>query len=228
MAIPSSPLDESRLRDDTLSTGVTVLDTEILQGIPAGSTVAILGDPRGMAELFLAHLVHTDRQTHYVSTVRPERQVFDTLETVGDVDPSKLNIEDIYSTSDEYDAIIKKHADRVNTGHNLIVDTFTNAYDEDAPERYLQTLKNVYQRVASNDALAYLYFANNDLDTMERAEREAVHMCDVVFNITTEPAGDSIDTRLEILKMRGHDLPDEQIKLNVGGKLTVDTTRDIA
>lgn len=227
MALTGSSTDESRLKDGRLASGVTVLDTEILQGIPKGSTVAILGDPRGMAELFLFHLVHTDRPTGYVSTVRPERTIRRNLEELGDLS-GDLNIEDIFSSSDSANDIIRKHAGRLDEGHNLIVDSITNAYNPDEPDKYIQTLRNLYQRVNDNGALAYLYFAGNDTDQMTRAEREALHMCDVVFRVTTESSGDNIDTRLEILKLRGGDFPDEQVKLNVGRKLTIDTTRDIA
>jgi KaiC/GvpD/RAD55 family RecA-like ATPase len=228
MTIPTAPLDESRLQDNCISTGINVLDTENLQGIPEGSTVAILGDPLGMAELLLDHLVHTDRQTHYVSTVRPAESIRENLEKMGDVDDDALNIEDIYSSSKGGTSIMKKHAARVAPGHNFIVNSFTNAYDRDDPEQLIQTLRNIYQYVNNNDALAYIYYANTNIDHLSRAERESLTMCDAVFRVATDRDGDNIDTKLEVLRMRGRDFPDEEISLNVGRKITVDTTRDIA
>jgi KaiC/GvpD/RAD55 family RecA-like ATPase len=228
MTIPQSPVDDSRLRDGTLATGINTLDTESLQGIPAGSTVAILGNPLGMAEQFLYHLVHTDRMTHYVSTARPTESIRQTLAEVGNVDETALNIENIYSNSKSTQEILKKHTARIKPGHNLIVDTFTNAYDEEDPEKLMQATRNIYSQVNANDALAYLYFANNNIDQFTRAERETLYMCDAVFKITTQRTNNNIDTTLEILRMRGREFPDERISLNIGRRLTVDTTRNIS
>ena len=227
MTLNDSPTDTSRLREHTLATGVTVLDTEELQGIPKGSTIAVLGDPRSTAELLLTHLVHTDRPTHYVSTVRPSRHVRDSLAAVGTLNDDVFNIEDAFSASESKTSVLRKHAGRLEEDHNLIVDTISNLGGTNEDE-YLQAIRNVYQSVSDNNALAYLYFAKNDLDHFTKEELEVLHMCDGIFQVTLEETGDNIDTKLRILKLRDTTPPREPIKLNVGTKLTVDTTRDIA
>lgn len=227
MTLLNSTLDESRLNENTLSTGITVLDTEELQGIPKGSTIAILGDPRGTAELLLTHLVHTDRPTHYVTTVRPSRHIRDSLNAVGTINDDTLSIEDAFAGSESPTNVLRKHAGRLEPGHNLIVDTITNLTNT-AEDDTLQTLRTVYQYVSDNDALAYLYFTKTDINHLTPEEREILHLCDGIFQITLEETGDTLDTKLRILKLRDTTLPREPIKLNVGTKLTVDTTRDIA
>jgi hypothetical protein len=54
------------------------------------------------------------------------------------------------------------------------------------------------------------------------------HMADVIFDLETTVSGSEIENRLAVPKFRGGRPPEETIKLRLGDRVTVDTSRDIA
>ena len=56
----------------------------------------------------------------------------------------------------------------------------------------------------------------------------ARHMAEVVFDLRTRINGSEVENRLAVPKFRGGRPPEETIKLRLGDRVTVDTSRDIA
>jgi hypothetical protein len=53
-------------------------------------------------------------------------------------------------------------------------------------------------------------------------------MADVVFSLDTRVSGESIENRLAVPKFRGGRALSETIKLELGDRVRIDTSRDIA
>lgn len=220
--------DYSRLLPNTYSTGIDGLDVDYLQGIPYGSVVGIIADPRVQYELFNYHLVHTDRPTEYVSTVRPGRLITQDIESMGTI-VDGIHIEDVFGSRETAKNIILKHVGRIEEGHNYILDTVGSYYLlEENPDMFLQTLRNVYTTVHDKNAIAYLNFTNIAPAASSEYIQEAIGMCDGIFNLTQELKSRDIETFLEIKRMRKRSYPSERIKIETNNILTIDTTQNIA
>lgn len=215
------------IEGERLPIGVDRLDMDTPRGLPKGSAVALLGDPRGMADLFLMHLIRTGRPTRYISTVRPEYTIRRELDVMGDGHDDNLKIVETFARNDESRAVIADQANKLEPGHNFIIDTVSNLYN-DENEDLLRTLRPVFLRVAEREALAFMYFAVADPDDLTREEREALHLSDAVFHVRTGTRNEKVITWLELLKLRGSEIPDQAIRFKVGESLRIDTSRDIA
>lgn len=219
--------DDPFIDGDHLPIGIDSLDMREPRGIPSGSTVSILGDPRGMADLFVMHLIRTGRPTVYVSTVRTERSIRSELSVMGDGDAENLSIVEAFSVDEDIETIIETAGDQLDTGYNFVLDTATNLVGPEDHGRLVDLIRPLSQRVEENDALAYLYFATGSADQLSRGDREVLHLSDGVFHVTTGSKNDRIFTKLKLLKLRGCELPSESIRFKVGECLRIDTSRDI-
>jgi len=61
--------------DDSLATGINRLDSQTIEGIPKGSTIALLADPKAMGNLFLVRIANTERDTHYATITRDKESI---------------------------------------------------------------------------------------------------------------------------------------------------------
>lgn len=232
MSIRDARDSDSRVRDGRLSTGIDVLDEDLLRGVPEGSTIAIIGDPVGMGSLIPAYLPLTGRDTQYISTTqtvdgvkRRLRQLRDYPDEEDGGLPDTLSIEDTISGTDSTEDELQKYMNRIDEGDNIIVDTMSSVRDSDEFGKLARSLQTQVRR---KGGLGYMYFAVEDQDELSRKEREVIHQLDGVWRVEQGLTGDTIETRLFITKQNGCELPESIIKLNVGPTLTVDTTRDIA
>lgn len=219
--------DDPFIDGERLPIGVDSLDMREPRGIPSGATVSILGDPRGMADLFLMHLIRTGRPTVYLTTVRTEQSIREELSAMGDGEAENLSIVETFAREEDLSEIVESVGDRIEVGCNLIVDSVSNLQGEEAGS-LVDALRPAYQVVAEEDALAFLYFVASDVGQLSREERELLHLSDAVFDVETGTHNDKIETRLRLLKLRGCELPDDVIKFKVGECLRIDTSRDIA
>lgn len=224
--------DNESVRDGRHPTGVTILDEEILRGIPEGSTIAVLGDPDSASELLLHSLAATGRQTEYISTLRSEYGLIDDIKQAREedkVEPEEIEdnvtIRDAISEADDYDDIVRRALSLVDDG-NLIIDSFSR-YNDD-PKRITELARRIYTKTKRNGGITYLYFVASDVDELNRREKEVLQMVDGVFNVRTHiVGGDSIENNMFINKLRGVDYPDDAQSLQFGRKLSLDTTADI-
>lgn len=219
----------SSLREGRLPTGITILDEEVLKGIPEGSTIAILGDPSSESEMMLHSLASTGRNTHYVTTKRPEIGLMDDITRANpDVDKDEMRdsvtLKSISTSPDSFGDVIRKSLDIVDDG-NLIIETMSSKYDES--KEMLGLVGRIIRKTKRNKGLTYLYFVAEDTDSLTRNEKEMLQMVDGVFNIKTELVGENVENNLVINKLRGINLPGEVQSLVYGERITIDATSDI-
>lgn len=230
MSFDSEKEETDSIREGKHPTGVKILDTDILRGVPKGSTIAVVGGSDGASELILHSLAATGRKTEYVTTLRPEMGLEEDIKRARDsekVDEKQieesLTIRDVFSSTDSPGDIFRRALNMVDNG-NLIIDSFSKYHDD--PKNMIDFARKIYTKTKMNDGLTYIYFATSH-DNLTRHEEEVLQMVDGVFNVKTELDGDNIENNLFINKLRGTKLPKEGQNLLFGQKLGIDTTSDI-
>jgi len=229
MSVKDARNQKSRLLEGRLGTGIEILDEDTLRGIPAGSTIAILGDPLGQGRFIPYYLPLSKRPTQYISTVKPKKYIEQDIYRLKHY-PNKrlknLTVEDTISGTDSTTEAIHKYTARIGKNHNFVVDTISALGES---EEFTKVVREIQRKTRETNSLSYLYFSTTSLDTLTRAEKEAIHALEGVFKVDTEAVGGTLETRLSILRLTGSEIPKKEIKLNVtGNDLIVDTTREIA
>lgn len=226
-----NPGSGSSIREGRHPTGITILDEEVLRGVPKGSTVAVVGDPDASTEMLMHSLAATGRKTEYITTMRPERGIVNNIASVAGQGTSKddvrenLTVRDVRSATDSFGDVLRKSIQLVDDG-NLIVDSFSAQYDN--PKDMQNIARRVYAKTQQNGGLTYLYFSATDVDELSRAEKEILHMVDGVFNVRTNIiGGNNIENNLFVNKLRGVDLPGNAQSLVFGESVSIDATDDI-
>lgn len=208
--------------DRRLPTGIGVLDRKLDGGLPAGSVVAFTSPPASQGELLLYELTAA-RPTLYISTDRSEEAVRDGLRTTmaRTGDPTVRFVPN--------DAPLQ-HAQRLVTmlpeGSNLIVDPVDVLEEEAGASNFRNFLNEVQTHMRNTDSIAVLHCLKGRDRSPVRDTTE--HMADVVFELQTKVKGDKVENRLAVLKFRGGRALGDTIKLELGERVTIDTSRDIA
>ncbi|MFB6092792.1 MAG: RAD55 family ATPase [Haloquadratum sp.] len=206
---------------DRLSTGVSVLDRQLDGGIPPGSIVLLTADPASQSELFLYELTAV-RASLYLTTIRSDQAIRDALDRVDDHvgDPT---VRDVGGDAplDTANRFIRD----LPEGANLIIDV-VDALEAPEPARYRQFLNELQTHMVNTGGLAVLHGMKTGDEPRNRGYTK--HMADVVFDLRTGLKGSEIQNQLAVPKFRGGTPPDETIKLRLGERVTVDTSRDIA
>lgn len=222
--------NQSSVRDGRWPTGIDRLDEEIIRGIPKGSTIAILGDPDSSAEMVLHTLASTNRNTEYISTMRPKVQLIGDITRLSEFSEEKvkenLNIRDTSGSAGSFADIVRKSLKTVGDG-NLIVDSFSERCDNSMEMQDIA--RHISIKTEKRDGLTYLYFVCEDTSRLSRDEKEILHLVDGVFDISLEDsAGQKVQNNMYINKLRGIDIPEEpQSLIFSGNNLTIDATTDI-
>ncbi|MFD1597577.1 DUF7125 family protein [Halobellus rarus] len=206
---------------DRLSTGVSVLDRQLDGGIPPGSIVLLAADPASQSELFLYELTAV-RASLYLTTIRSDQAVKDAIDRapghVGDPTVRDVGGNAPLDTAHRFVRDLPE-------GANLIVDV-VDVLEETEPARYRQFLNELQTHMVNTGGLAVLHGMKGDAEPRNRGYTK--HMADVVFDLHTKIKGSEIENRLAVPKFRGVQPPEETIKLRLGERVTVDTSRDIA
>lgn len=219
------------IRDGRHPTGISVLDEEVLRGIPEGTTIAVVGDPDSASELILHSLAATGRDTQYITTNRGKDSIKADVNRIAgihgreDAVEENLTIRDSYgSGSNSYDDIIRRALGTIGDG-NIIIDSFSKKYDEN---NLADVARRVHTKTLQNGGITYLYFVAKDTEQLTRQEQEILQLVDGVFNVKTHVrGGDNIENQMFINKLRGMDYPAEAQTLNFGRELNIDTTGGI-
>jgi KaiC/GvpD/RAD55 family RecA-like ATPase len=204
-----------------LPLGIDPLDRELEGGLPPGSVVAYCVPPASGSELLLYELTAA-RETLYLTTDRSEDAVADALTTAtcptGDPEirfvPGDAPLENA------------RHMVRgAGEGETVIVDAgdTLERTDRDRYQRFLNELSN---HVRNAGSLAFLHCLRADVKPALRATTQ--HMADAVFDLRQVRRGTDIETRLAVPKLRGGRALAATIKLELGERVRVDTSRDIA
>jgi KaiC/GvpD/RAD55 family RecA-like ATPase len=204
-----------------LSTGIDILDRQLDGGIPPGSIVLLAADPESQSELFLYELTDIC-STLYLTTIRSDQAIRDAIDrATGPVGDPTLRDVGGNAPLDTANRFIRN----LPEGANLIIDA-ADVLEETDPARYRQFRNELQTHMVNTGGLAVLHGMKGDTEPKNRGFTK--HMADVVFNLRTRVDGSEIENRLAVPKFRGGRPPEETIKLRLGERITVDTSRDIA
>lgn len=223
--------DSSSIREGRKPTGLTILDEEVLKGVPEGSTIAVIGDPDSESELLLHSLAATGRKAEYITTLRSEYGLIDDIKRASrdKVDNEKIEqnvtVRDTVKSSNSFGDTIRKSLKLVEDG-NLIIDSFSKKHD--SPREMLDVARRIHSKTRKSGGITYIYFSAKNISDLTRNEQEILQMVDGVFNVKTQIVGtDNIENNLFINKLRGVDLPGSAQNLVFGQRVTIDVTADI-
>jgi KaiC/GvpD/RAD55 family RecA-like ATPase len=207
--------------DRRLPTGIGVLDRKLDGGIPAGSVVAFTSPPASQGELLLYELTAA-RPTLYISTDRSEEAVRDglrsTMARTGDPTVRFVTNEAPLQNAQKLVTMLPEEA-------NLIVDP-VDVLEEQGESNFRSFLNEVQTHMRNTGSIAVLHCLAGRNTPPARDTTE--HMADVVFDLQTTIKGDTVENRLAVLKFRGGRALGDTIKLELGERVTIDTSRDIA
>ena len=204
-----------------LRTGIDALDRQLDGGLPGGSLVAYCAPPASQSELLLYELTAA-RDTLYLTTERTEDAVGDAFERsqcpTGD---PKIRYVAADAPLENARRLFRSLAGETN----LIVDPVDvlERVDENRYRNFLNELRN---HMFNTGGVAVLHCLSSEHSAPARTTTQ--HMADVVLDITMEYNGADVETRLAVPKFRGGVALSETIKLELGDRVRVDTSRDIA
>lgn len=208
---------------DHLSTGLDALDRKCgdNEGIPEGSLVAIEAAPGTQVES-LVWTMMTVRPTVYVSTLREEAPLRDDLErAVPDTEYTvhragiDTPIENTWNLLELVDQQV-----------NVVVHPSTPLERTGDRDRYVKFLNWLKNHLVNTGSIG-IFLAMGSSGRIEGREL-TLSIADVVWEIDTRVEGGTVENHLYFKKFRGRAIPDETIKLDLGRRVRVDTSRDIA
>ena len=204
-----------------LPIGVDALDRQLDGGVPPGSIVAYTAPPASQSELLLYELTNT-RPTLYLSTARTEEAVSDAFNRA-QCPTGSPQIRFVPGDAPLENA--RRLFQSVREGANIVIDPI-NPLERSERNRYQNFLNDLQNHMQNTDGLAVLHCLRDTEQAELRATTE--HMADVVFDLQQKYDGTEVDTRLAVPKFRGGQALSETIKLELGERVRVDTSRDIA
>lgn len=203
---------------ERLSTGAEILDRRLGGGIPVGRMVALTAPPDTQSELLLSELAR-ERETIYLSTVRPADEVRAELDTSG----AAVEVTRVEPTELLDDPA--RCLDRIERQSNVIIDP-TSGLELDDRDRYLNFLNALKARLRETRSVALLHCL--DADDNPPLRSLTLNCADIVWRLHLLITTLSVETRLIISKFRGGSALREPIKLLLTDRVQIDTSRDIA
>jgi len=216
-----------------VSTGISFLDFILKGGIPDGSMVTIVSDPRFPIDSFLFRLLSV-RKSYYVATRRKPEYI--RME-MGDILQNQVEFIDLHSkyhlercSEKEVLEFIEKELERMRgeDNFNLIFEGFSFLLDSKFPERnILEIVNKVYGLCKETNSIASLDIVRSP-DISHRIVR-ILEISDTVIEIEFKATGGGYSYILTIPKNRRGILVTDPLKLYLteSGELEVDTTRDV-
>lgn len=206
--------------NSVLRTGIDVLDRKLNGGVPPGSLALLSADPASQSEQFLYELT-TPRQTVYLTTARSTRAVRNSLENAGvTLDATNLHSIGERPLKETY-RVVHESPPR----STIIVDT-VDMLETKSTDEFLHFLNDVRDELADKDSFAVMHGLNGREVPVQRDVTE--YLADIIFELSTEVRGESIENRLIVPKFRGGAPFDETVKLELTQEVAIDTSRDIA
>ncbi|MFB6141616.1 MAG: RAD55 family ATPase [Halosimplex sp.] len=206
---------------EKLSTGIEVLDRKLDGGVPAGTVTVLSAPPVSQSELFLYELASV-RETLYLTTERPASAVEAVLESTGaPIDRVRV----VHVAGDDPLEQASEAVADLPERTNVIVDP-TRRLERGSEGEYRAFLSALAESVAAANATAVLHCLDGRGVSPRRDVTE--YLADLVFELATEQAGESIENQLAVPKFRGGTALEEVIKLNLASGVTIDVSRKIA
>lgn len=177
--------------------------------------------PASQAELLLYEFM-SPRETLYLTLERTELAVSDGLRRTS-VDTGDPTVQYVAEESrvDHATELLQNLPER----STLVVDPHT-VIENDERARFLEFMTQLRLHVIDTGSLAVLHCL--DGHSVPALRDTTAHMADVVFRLTTNTAGATVENRLAVPKFRGGRALTETLKLRLTDRVEVDTSRDIA
>lgn len=204
----------------SLETGIDLLDRRLNGGVPAGSITALLSSPASQSELLLYELASV-RPTLYMTTVRtPE----DVRAVLGRVQPKH---QDVVVTSIDTDALVGEALELVEVLPDesaLVVDPI-GAFERLPREEYQTFLNELRGRLEDANAVGFFHcLTGRDVPPVRSTTEYAA---DLVFRLTTDRRGESVENYLTVPKYRGGQALEDVLKLSLTTEVDVDISRNL-
>ncbi|MFC6974728.1 RAD55 family ATPase [Halomicroarcula sp. GCM10025709] len=205
----------------SLPTGIDVLDRKLNGGIPPGRVVALSASPTSQSELFL-YEVASVQETVYATTERSVEAVEETLAGLG----TERRTVEVRGVGDDPLTTLRRLLDDVDDRTAFVVDPVLPLERQSGPAAYRAFLNDLTDRMIETGSIAVLHCL--DRRTLPENRDTTEYMADIVFDLSTELRGDSLENRLLVPKFRGGRALEETIKLNLAADVTIDISRKIA
>ena len=206
---------------DRLPTGIDVLDRKLDGGIPPGSVLLYESSPASQGELLLYELA-APRETLYVTTDRTESAVLDAFaDAAVPVGEPQVRFLANDAPLDNGRRLFRN----VGGAATLVVDP-VDALERTERARYETFLAELKNHMTNTGSVAVLHGLRGE--TTPALRDATTHMADVVFSLSTRFKGSDVENTLAVPKFRGGRALAETVKLELGDRVTIDTSRDIA
>lgn len=221
--------------EEKFNFGITQLDERYLDGIPQGSTIAVIGPTQGPATQYLGQ-VSGLRETTYITTEKPtevvekEAKITSSRFTEDKHIPDTLNVKELHNQDTNSKSHIESHLSDMNEKQNFIIDNFTSISENiETKETYHSLVREIYKEITKNKGVSFLYFIGENYNDLTKKEKEAINILDGVLLFETDMIGQSIQTDLMIYKLRGIGEVDRTtFRLKTGNKIQIDSSQEIA
>lgn len=209
-----------------LSTGVTELDRQFrdsagdAKGLPPGSLIAVEAAAGSQVEPLVWSFM-TERPSVYVPTVRSGDAVRDELDDV--VPRAEYTVRDV-----GFDTPVRDCSDAielVDREANVVLDPVT-PLEDGGGDRYVKFLNDLQRHLTNVGGLGLLVAPA--VETGSRSRQHTLSVADLVWELHTDADAGSVETYLIVRKFRGGEVPDEPVSLDLGRRVRVDISRDIA
>jgi archaellum biogenesis ATPase FlaH len=203
-------------------TGISILDQLLGGGFPANSIVCLIAHSILNAEIFLYHFA-SRRKTYYLTTSkRPE----DIKRIMKDLKLETSNINFIHGTSAYLiDSTLRKIQWGGDSNMNIIIDNFSfylGSSDLEVMKRIIDIVRDV---IITTNSIAFLYVYKGTHS--KEIENLIFNLSDVVFDVDYYTVGNIQETTLSVPKIHGMK-PIKRMKIIIGDKIEIDTSREIA
>lgn len=237
---------------DRLSTGIAFLDEQIGGGLVPGRLVCLRTAPGSQGELLLRELA-TAAGARYLSTTRTEDAVAEWLSAAG----SGVGIECVGTGAAprrggdalrgwieraagwsaggpvvepaapiEAEAPIEAATAAVRSCEGSVAIDPANPLERGEAAAYLGFLRRLRRRVRETESVAFLHAV--DAGAPPGGRWLTLQMADEVWAVSVDVHNRRVEFLLTVTKSRSDEVPDRQLKLDLGRDVRVDTSREIA
>lgn len=212
-----------------IKTGLTELNDSLGGGLYAGSVGAIRYPVDMSIRPFYRALLDSADSVHMTlsrqaAIVRGDYQHLDdtngggaeTLPTVVSPSPTAFTADSdvIASQLESAQTVLVEPVSEIERSHDL--------------DAYKQLLNNVQYTCRNQSGVTLFAAPRLSQSSVTPHRKQLLTIADTVFNIEKIVSGREIEILLSVPRNRLGDRPEERLKVNLGGSLTIDTSRDIA